>query len=109
VSDEIRPVEVPTWAVWARTAVRAVVVLYALSWLVRGVLELGNLVMDTSFTRGVPTVWSSAAFGTFLAVGAICGLAWLAGEVVAGYREPNTVARRERGDGWVSALFRLRR
>ena len=60
--------------------------LYALSWLVRGVLELSNLVLDTDFL-GDSTAWSSVAYGAFLGVGAVGGLVWLAGEVLAGYRE----------------------
>jgi len=80
---------VPRWASWARTVVRALVVLYVLTWLFRAVLELSNLVLDTEFFRGDSPTWTSVAFAVLVSAAGLCGLVWLAGEVVAGYREPS--------------------
>ena len=88
MSERVGPVEVPRFAARARTVVRALGVLYVLAWLVRGVLELSNLIFYTSFFRGDSTIWSSVVFWGFVGVGVVCGLVWLVGEAMAGYGEP---------------------
>ena len=93
VSDEVRSDELPTWAAWARIILRGLVVIYALSWLVMGALKLSNLVFGTHLLESNTSVWPNVAFGAFLGVGAICGLLWLAGEVMSGYREPESPSR----------------
>ena len=93
--DDMEP---PRWATWARNVFQALVILYGVTWLIRGALELSNLVLDTRFFRDDSSSWPGVVFAVGVGLGAVSGLAWLAGEVVAGYREPRARERRGGSD-----------
>jgi hypothetical protein len=79
---------VPQWATRARNVFRTLIVLYGVAWLITGVLELSNLIFDTNFFRGDAPTWLKVILFGLLVVWVVCGLVWLAGAVVVGYREP---------------------
>lgn len=80
-------VPVPRWAERARGAVRSVVVVYAVYWLVRGALELSDHVFDTNLYSGDGPTWLRVVILSLFVVWIVCGLVWLAGAAVTGYRE----------------------
>ena len=76
--------EIPRWADNARALCRALLTLYAVLWLIRGVLAVAD---PGVFGHDAPTWLNVIVFGLFGAWIA-CGLIWLAGNAVAGYSEP---------------------
>jgi hypothetical protein len=79
---------IPSWATRARDVLRVVLGLYVTAWLIRGLLELSNLAFDTNFFRGDGPAWPSAILFGLAGLALVAGLVWLAGALVAGYREP---------------------
>lgn len=80
--------QVPSWAGRARDVFRALIGLYAILWLIRGVLVLIDLIFDTDLDRDDPPTWLNVIVLSLIAVWIVCGLTWLAGAAIAGYREP---------------------
>jgi hypothetical protein len=80
--------QIPSWGTQARNVFRVLMGLYVTAWLIRGLLELSNLAFDTEFFRGDRPAWASAIMFGFLVAALVAGLVWLAGALVAGYREP---------------------
>lgn len=78
----------PRWAVRARSVFRVLLGLYVVSWLVRLALGLVTAVTDTGPAgHGMPAWLRLAGFALLAGLGT-SGAVWLAGAVVAGYRDP---------------------
>lgn len=83
----VSDVTVPRWAARARDLFRALLVVYLAMWVVRGVLTL-TVISDMDLLDGGPPRWLDLTVYTLAGLWLASGLVWLAGALVAGYREP---------------------
>ena len=83
---ERHDIEVPRWAARARTGFRALLGVFTALGISTALIALGGAVFDLDvFGRGVRT-WLDVVVYDVIGLGMLCGLGWLAGAVVAGYR-----------------------
>ena len=84
----VSDIEVTRWGARARTVFRTLTGLYVILWLTAGLLALSEWIFDTDLSGDGALTWLNVVFYSLVAIGVVSGLIWLAGAVVAGYREP---------------------
>jgi len=80
-------VQLPRWAARARDVCRALLIVYALLWLVRGMVALVDVFGPDLLEHGSPR-WLDLTVYALAGIWLLSGLTWLGGASIAGYREP---------------------